>query len=166
MYTCLLYTSSATQGTFENPTWVSTPELDERLDTAVTILDTDERNAAAMELQDYVMAELCASAPVADMANPYAYQSTYIDWPVADYYNETGELKYYCLLYTSGGTGIQLAGIFQIRGKRDDYQGLELCLCSGACNRSDVLGGQSDRGRDQCYGGPEDPTGRCKVETL
>ena len=59
-----------------------------------------------------------------------------------------------------GGTGIQLAGIFQIRGKRDDYQGLELCLCSGACNRSDVLGGQSDRGRDQCYGGPEDPTGR------
>ena len=43
----------------------STPELDERLDTAVTILDTDERNAAAMELQDYVMAELCASAPVA-----------------------------------------------------------------------------------------------------
>ena len=88
---------SATQGTFENPTWVSTPELDERLDTAVTILDTDERNAAAMELQDYVMAELCASAPVADMANPYAYQSTYIDWPVADYYNETGELKYYAL---------------------------------------------------------------------
>ena len=59
-----------------------------------------------------------------------------------------------------GGTGIQLAGIFQIRGKRDDYKGLELCLCSGACNRSDVLGGQSDRGRDQCYGGPEDPTGR------
>ena len=88
---------SATQGTFENPTWVSTPELDERLDTAVTILDTDERNAAAMELQDYVMAELCASAPVPDMANPYAYQSTYIDWPVADYYNETGELKYYAL---------------------------------------------------------------------
>ena len=67
------------------------------MDTAITILDTDERNAAAMELQDYVMAELCASAPVADMANPYAYQSTYIDWPVADYYNETGELKYYAL---------------------------------------------------------------------
>ena len=44
-----------------------------------------------------LMAELCASAPVADMANPYAYQSTYIDWPVADYYNETGELKYYAL---------------------------------------------------------------------
>lgn len=88
---------SATQGTFENPTWVSTPELDARLDAAVAILDTDERNAEAMELQDYAMDELCASAPVGDLANPYAYQSSYIDWPAANYYKETGELKYYAL---------------------------------------------------------------------
>lgn len=88
---------SSTQGTFENPTWIANAELDARLDAAVSIPNTDERNAVAMELQDYVMSELCPSAPVGDLAAPYAYQSTYIDWPVADYYNETGELRYYAL---------------------------------------------------------------------
>lgn len=88
---------SATQGTFENPTWVANAELDAKLDAAVAMTDTAERNAVAEELQDYVMSELCPSAPVGDLAAPYAYQSSYIDWPVANYYNETGELKYYAL---------------------------------------------------------------------
>lgn len=88
---------SATQGTFENPTWVANAELDTKLDAAVAMTDTAERNAVAEELQDYVMSELCPSAPVGDLAAPYAYQSSYIDWPVANYYNETGELKYYAL---------------------------------------------------------------------
>ena len=88
---------SATQGTFENPTWVANAELDAKLDAAVAMTDTAERNAVAEELQEYVMSELCPSAPVGDLAAPYAYQSSYIDWPVANYYNETGELKYYAL---------------------------------------------------------------------
>ena len=88
---------SATQGTFENPTWVANAELDAKLDAAVAMTDTAERNAVAEELQDYVMSELCPSAPVGDLAAPYAYQSSYIDWPVANHYNETGELKYYAL---------------------------------------------------------------------
>lgn len=88
---------SATQGTFENPTWVANAELDAKLDAAVAMTDTAERNVVAEELQDYVMSELCPSAPVGDLAAPYAYQSSYIDWPVANYYNETGELKYYAL---------------------------------------------------------------------
>lgn len=88
---------SSTAGTFENSTWISNPQLDARLDAAVQIVDTGKRNAVAAELQDYVMDVLCPSAPVADLANPYAYQSTYIDWPVADFYKQTGELKYYAL---------------------------------------------------------------------
>ena len=81
----------------ENPTWVANAELDAKLDAAVAMTDTDERNAVASELQDYIMKDLCPSAPVGDLAAPYAYQSTYIDWPVANYYKETGELKYYAL---------------------------------------------------------------------
>ncbi len=88
---------SSTQGTFENPTWVANAELDAKLDAAVAMTDTDERNAVASELQDYIMKDLCPSAPVGDLAAPYAYQSTYIDWPVANYYKEIGELKYYAL---------------------------------------------------------------------
>lgn len=88
---------TGTQGTFENSTWVTTPELDAQLDDAVTILDTDERNAVARKLQDDVMKDMCPSAPVADLANPYAYQSTYVDWPVANDYKATGEMRYYAL---------------------------------------------------------------------
>lgn len=88
--------SSDTQGTYENATWSATPEFDAILQETCQILDDQERYAKAAELQNYVMEELCVYLPIGDLARTIAYQSAYIDWPVADAYNN-GEFKFYAM---------------------------------------------------------------------
>lgn len=88
--------SSDTQGTYENPTWSATPEFDAVLNETLEILDNDERYTKAAELQNYVMTELCLYLPVGDLARTIAYQSSYIDWPVAEKYNQ-GEFNFYAM---------------------------------------------------------------------
>ncbi len=89
--------SSKTQGTFENPCWIATPEMDARIADAVATVDTAERNKKAAELQKYIVEELCPAAYVADLTQRVAYQSSYVDWPQANRFKESGKLEYFGL---------------------------------------------------------------------
>ena len=81
------------QGTTTNTHWISEPTLNQQIIDAVGIIDQTERYAAYAEIEQKILDE-CYAIFVADITEKVAYQSDYVYWPAAEYFAETGELRY------------------------------------------------------------------------
>lgn len=89
---------SKTAGTYENVSWIANPELDARIEDAMSTIDRDERFQKYAELQHYITDELCPTAWLADLVERVAYQTSYIDFPAAEA-SRNGEVVGYLMGY-------------------------------------------------------------------
>lgn len=89
---------SKTAGTYENVSWISSPELDARIEDALSTIDQTERYEKYAELQNYITDELCPTAWLADRVEHVAYQSGYLDFPAAEA-TRNGETVAYLMSY-------------------------------------------------------------------
>lgn len=90
---------SKTAGSYENCSWISNPELDARIEDAMSTVDHDLRYEKYAQLQKYIADELCPSAWLADIVERVAYQTTYIDFPAAEQTRKGGKIVPYLMGY-------------------------------------------------------------------
>ncbi len=82
---------SKTTGTYENGEWILDPELDARIEDAISTVDETERFEKYAEIQNYLADELVPTIWLCDLADRVAYQEAYVSWPVHDV-NKEGKL--------------------------------------------------------------------------
>lgn len=66
-------------GTWQNCSWINDDTLDAMIDESITIINDEERIKKYEEIQDY-LSDKCVLLPLAELVEPVAYQSYFIDW--------------------------------------------------------------------------------------
>jgi peptide/nickel transport system substrate-binding protein len=74
---------SSSSGTWEQMEWIQDPAMDVAIDDALATPDRDERFAKYREIQAQIN-ELCPTIWMLSLAERRAYQSGYVEWPVAE----------------------------------------------------------------------------------
>lgn len=70
--------------TWSQNEWLLDPELDARINDAVSTIDTEERFAKYSEIVHYINDDLCPSISLHDAALNVPYQSAYVDWTLGE----------------------------------------------------------------------------------
>jgi peptide/nickel transport system substrate-binding protein len=74
---------SSSSGTWEQMEWILDPALDKAIDDALSTPDRDERFAQYRKIQEEIN-DLCPTIWMFSLAERRAYQSGYVEWPVAE----------------------------------------------------------------------------------
>ncbi|MDR2743385.1 MAG: ABC transporter substrate-binding protein [Treponema sp.] len=74
---------SSSSGTWEQMEWILDPALDTAIDDALATPDRDERFVKYRKIQEEINA-LCPTIWMFSLAERRAYQSGYVEWPVAE----------------------------------------------------------------------------------
>jgi peptide/nickel transport system substrate-binding protein len=74
---------SSSSGTWEQMEWIQDPALDAAIDNALATPDRDERFAKYRQIQAQIN-DLCPTIWMFSLAERRAYQSAYVEWPVAE----------------------------------------------------------------------------------